>query len=156
MPKIREIQLKDNAQIAGLIRSVLIELGVPKVGTAYEDKALDNMFEYYKNSGGTYFALIDGERIIGTAGVGPLEGTTCELQKMYFLPEARGKGFGELMMKSCLEEAKRLGYKHVYIETMPYMEAAQKLYKKSGFHYIDAPMGNTGHYSCPIYMLKEL
>jgi len=156
MPKIREIQLKDNAQIAEVIRSVLIELGVPKVGTAYEDKALENMFEYYKNNGGTYFVLTDNNQIIGTAGIGPLEADTCELQKMYFLPEARGKGYGEQMMKTCLKEAKRLGYKQVYIETMPYMEAAQKLYKKSGFFYIDAPMGNTGHYSCPIYMLKEL
>lgn len=43
-PIIREIQSKDNQQIKKVIRDVLIEFGVPKVGTAYEDKALDDMF----------------------------------------------------------------------------------------------------------------
>jgi putative acetyltransferase len=39
---------------------------------------------------------------------------------------------------------------------MPYMEAAQKLYVKSGFEYLDAPMGDTGHCSCPVWMIKQL
>ena len=34
-------------------------------------------------------------------------------------------------------------------------ERLQKLYKKAGFQYLDAPMGNTGHYSCPVWMLKK-
>ena len=41
---IREIQQNDNPKIAATIRAILIEFGVPKVGTAYEDKALDSMF----------------------------------------------------------------------------------------------------------------
>jgi putative acetyltransferase len=36
------------------------------------------------------------------------------------------------------------------------MKAAQKLYLKNGFEYINGPLGNTGHYSCPIYMLKNI
>ena len=44
---IREIQAKDNIAMADLIRSVLEELNVPKVGTAYEDKALDNLTAAY-------------------------------------------------------------------------------------------------------------
>ena len=43
-PVIREIRKEDNAAVATLIRKVLVELGVPKVGTAYEDTALDKMF----------------------------------------------------------------------------------------------------------------
>ena len=45
---IREIKPKDNAEIAAVIRNVLVEFGVPKVGTAYEDKATDEMFENFK------------------------------------------------------------------------------------------------------------
>ena len=47
-PIIRPIQKKDNPQIARVIREVLVDLGVPKVGTAYADKALDCMFETYQ------------------------------------------------------------------------------------------------------------
>jgi len=60
------------------------------------------------------------------------------------------------MMNKCLEQAKDFGFEKCYIETMPFMYAAQKLYKKSGFEYLDAPLGNTGHSSCSVWMLKVL
>lgn len=158
-PKIREIQQKDNQQVAALIRKVLVDLGVPKVGTAYEDKALDIMFETYNMPKADYFVVVDGDKVLGCAGIAPLqnyEGNVCELQKMYFLEEARGKGLGMQMMKVCLEHAKAYGFEAVYIETMPFMLDAQKLYKKSGFEYLEEPLGCTGHYSCPVWMLKKL
>ena len=58
------------------------------------------------------------------------------------------------MIMVCLNRAKEYGFDACYLETMPNMEAAQKLYKKMGFEYIDARMGDTGHYSCPVFMLK--
>ncbi|MEE9363332.1 MAG: GNAT family N-acetyltransferase [Cellulophaga sp.] len=156
---IREIQLADNAEVAKVIRKVLVDMGVPKVGTAYADTALDHMFENYDVPKATYFVVEEAGRIIGCAGVAQLEnydGNVCELQKMYFLNEARGKGLGSKMMKICLDYAKKYNFESCYLETMPYMEAAQKLYKKTGFVYIDASMGNTGHFSCPVWMLKKL
>jgi len=75
---------------------------------------------------------------------------------MYFLNEARGKGLGYKMIKLCLAFARSASFKLCYIETMPNMQKAQTLYKKVGFSYIDHPMGNTGHCSCPIWMTKVL
>ena len=75
---------------------------------------------------------------------------------MYFLKGARGRGLGTEMMKICLGRALEFGFEQCYLETMPYMIEAQRLYKKNGFDYIDAPMGNTGHFSCPVWMLKQL
>jgi putative acetyltransferase len=98
-------------------------------------------------------------KIIGSAGVAPLENeaeTICELQKMYFLPEARGLGIGSQMMEKCLQAAKNFGFEKCHLETMPFMHDAQKLYKKVGFEYICLPMGSTGHISCPVWMLKDL
>ena len=80
----------------------------------------------------------------------------CELQKMYFAPEARGKGLGSKMMKICLDKAKEFGYEKCYLETLPYMEGARKLYTKVGFKSLDKPLGDTGHYSCNMWMLKKL
>ncbi len=156
---IREITKSDNADIARIIRKVLVDLGVPKVGTAYADTALDHMFENYDVPRATYFVVEQNGRILGCAGVAPLEnynGNCCELQKMYFLEAARGKGIGSQMIDACLSQAKAFGFEQCYLETMPFMTAAQKLYKKSGFDYIDAPLGNTGHFSCPVWMLKTL
>ena len=156
---IREIQQDDNPKIAAAIRSVLIEMGVPKVGTAYEDTALDCMTETYEGSKKSYFVVAKGNTIFGGAGIAQLdnyEGNICELQKMYFMPEARGKGLGSQMMAKCLDFAKQAGFEKCYLETMPYMDDARKLYRKVGFKSIDGPMGNTGHYSCTVWMLKDL
>ncbi len=156
---IREITPEDNAQVAQVVRKVLEDMGVPKVGTAYADKALDDMFTAYAKPKAAYFVVEHQGKIIGCAGISQLqnyEGNVCELQKMYFLEEARGKGLGSQMISVCLEKAKEFGFEECYLETMPYMKAAQKLYQKNGFDYIDAPMGNTGHYSCPVWMLKKL
>ncbi|MEZ4808791.1 MAG: GNAT family N-acetyltransferase [Allomuricauda sp.] len=156
---IREITPEDNGQVAQVVRKVLEDLGVPKVGTAYADKALDDMYGTYNVPKASYFVMEHGGRVIGCAGIAQLdnyEGNVCELQKMYFLEEARGKGLGTKMISVCLQKAKEYGFEQCYLETMPYMKAAQELYQKNGFEYIEAPMGNTGHYSCPVWMLKTL
>jgi putative acetyltransferase len=156
---IREIQKEDNEQVAAVIRQVLIELNVPKVGTAYADPQLDSMFEAYENVKSVYYVIENKRKIMGGAGIMQLENsdsTICELQKMYFLPEARGLGLGTQLMEKCLWSATTFGFEKCYLETMPYMIAAQTLYKKVGFEYICAPMGNTGHTSCPVWMLKDL
>ncbi len=157
--KIREIQPKDNPKIAKVIRKILIEFGVPKVGTAYADKILDTLYEAYDTENAIYYVIEKKGEIFGGAGIKKLdnyEGNVCELQKMYFLPEARGIGLGSKMMETCLQKAKEFGFEQCYLETLPYMEDARKLYRKAGFKDLDAPMGDTGHYSCNLWMLKEL
>lgn len=156
---IREIRKEDNAQIAAVIRSVLVEFGVPKVGTAYADASLDCMTETYSKDKAVYFVIDHNGNIIGGAGISPLDnfdGNVCELQKMYFLPEARGKGLGQQMMTTCLQAAKDFGFEQCYLETMPYMEDARKLYEKTGFENLSQAMGDTGHYSCNVWMIKKL
>ncbi len=156
---IREITKNDNAQIAKTIRKVLIELEVPKVGTAYADPELDYLFETYQKQKSVYFIIENNHEIIGGAGVSQLENgdvTICELQKMYFLPEARGLGLGLKMMEKCLQSARDFGFEKCYLETMPNMYDAQKLYMKVGFEYLCEPLGNTGHNSCPVWMIKNL
>ncbi len=160
---IREITEKDNAGIACAIRSVFEELfdpiGYPKKGTAYEDAFLDRLCQVYQTPRSVYFVVEKDGKIVGGAGIRQLDASDaniCELQKMYFLPEARGLGLGAKMIGLCLEKAKSFRFEACYLETMPFMKDAQKLYRKSGFEYIDAPMGNTGHCSCPVWMLKKL
>jgi putative acetyltransferase len=156
---IRKIKKEDNQAVAQLIRAVFDELNIPKVGTAYEDPYLDLMFEEYNKPKSVYYVVEKDGKIIGSAGVAPLENeaeTICELQKMYLLPETRGLGIGSKMMAMCLQSAKDFGFEKCYLETMPFMHDAQKLYKKVGFEYICSLMGSTGHISCPVWMLKEL
>jgi putative acetyltransferase len=75
---------------------------------------------------------------------------------MYLTPTARGTGLGKKLIATCLAEAKKIGFTHVYLETMPELKKAVSVYEKFGFTYLQVPMGNTGHNGCDIWMLKEI
>ncbi|HEY4634960.1 MAG TPA: GNAT family N-acetyltransferase, partial [Rhodospirillales bacterium] len=63
---------------------------------------------------------------------------------------------GAALMARCLEAARGFGYRRCYLETLHGMDAAMKLYERSGFRRIDAPMGDTGHGGCNTFYLREL
>lgn len=153
------MQPEDNLQMAAIVRDVLMELGAPKIGTAYADPNLETLYETYNTDRAVYYVLTNENKIVGGAGVSRLDNEAadiCEFQKMYFLPEARGLGFARKILDICLQDAIEFGFTKCYIETMPYMQDAQRLYKNTGFYYLDNPMGNTGHTSCPVWMMKDL
>lgn len=156
---IREIQPKDAVAMADIVRQVILEVKIPTTGTAFQDKSLDDLYAAYIDEKAAYFVIEDKGVVVGGAGIAHLQGADeniCELQKMYFLAQARGKGFGLKLIQDCLTAAKAMGYTHCYIETMETMKAAQNLYKKVGFTTLDSPIGNTGHCSCEVWMLKAL
>ena len=52
--------------------------------------------------------------------------------------------------------AKELGYQQLYLESFPDFSKAVSIYEKAGFRRLDAAMGNSGHYACNVWMLKDL
>ncbi len=156
---IRPIQPEDNIVLAGIIRNTLAEFGANHPGTVYFDPSTDHLFELFRQTGSRYFVAVWQEEVVGGAGIFPSEGLpegTCELVKMYLLPKARGTGLGRKLIRLALDFAKEAGYRQVYIETMPELKQAMKVYEKFGFYYLNGPMGNTGHTGCSIWMLCEL
>ncbi|HEY8397862.1 MAG TPA: GNAT family N-acetyltransferase [Flavihumibacter sp.] len=156
---IRPIELGDNPVMAKIIRSALAEFGADKPGTVYYDESTDHLFELFQTPGSCYFVAQDGEEILGGAGIFPTEGLPphwCELVKMYLRREARGLGIGRTLIAKSLEEAKKMGYKTVYLETMPELSKAVKVYEKFGFEYLCQPMGNSGHFGCDMWMKIDL
>ena len=156
---LRPIAPADDAAMAAVIRAVMPEFGACGDGFAINDPEVDWMSRAYAEPRHAYFVLERDGRVLGGAGVAPLAGgdaETCELRKMYFLPEARGTGAGAAMMARCLEAARGFGFRQCYLETLTGMDAAMRLYERSGFHRIPAPMGATGHGGCNTFYLLEL
>ena len=157
--KLRTIQKEDNVQMAQIIRDTLTEFKANKPGTVYYDETTDQLFELFQKPGSIYYVALMDDEIVGGGGIYPSDGLpngTCELVKMYLLPEARGIGLGKRIIEECLAFAKENGYTQVYIESMPELENALKVYEKFGFKYISAPLGNTGHHGCEKWMLRSL
>jgi putative acetyltransferase len=156
----RPITPADDAAVAAIIRTVMPAFGADGPGFAIHDAEVSAMCAAYSVPGAAYFVVEDGQgRVIGGGGIAKLEGGpegVCELKKMYFLPEARGTGTGEALLRHCLSVAKRLGYTTCYLETLTGMDAAQKLYKKVGFQSLCGPLGNTGHHGCDRWFSMSL
>ena len=156
---LRPIEPRDDAAMAGIIRTVMPEFGAVGCGFAINDPEVDWMSRAYAEPRSAYFVVERNGRVIGGGGIAPLDGgdgVTCEVRKMYFLPEARGIGAGTAMMARCLQAARDAGFSRCYLETLGGMDAAMRLYERTGFRRIDAPLGATGHGGCNTFYLLDL
>jgi len=159
MIHLRPIQAADNPALAIIIRSTLAEFGANHPGTVYFDDATDHLFELFQKERSAYFVAEMEGKIVGGGGIYPTDGLptdTCELVKMYLLPEARGTGHGKRILELCLQTARQAGFRKIYLESMPELKQALKIYEKSGFGYLCSPMGNSGHFGCDLHMIREL
>ncbi|MFC3193578.1 GNAT family N-acetyltransferase [Marinicella sediminis] len=159
-PIIRLIEPEDNAAVKALVLETLAEFGLAGVGYAGVDAELDDMYQAYDHSLSAYYVVEVNGDIKGVGGFASLQGTdpgtTAELRKMYLAPDLRGLGVGEQLIRKCIKGAADCGYEGIYLETVPAMKAAQKLYQKHGFDYLDKRMGDTGHTGCGVTMWRSL
>jgi putative acetyltransferase len=156
---IRPIREADNAVIAAIIRKILIEFGANKPGTVYFDPTTDNLFQLFSVADAAYYIAEADDKIVGGSGVFPTPGLPegcCELVKLYLLSEMRGQGLGLLLMEKCFQKAIDFGFTHMYLETMPELRTAIGLYEKAGFSFLPGPLGQSGHFGCDLWMIKNL
>ncbi|MCE9673190.1 GNAT family N-acetyltransferase [Myxococcus stipitatus] len=156
---LRRIRPTDDVAVAAIIRAVMPEFGADGPGFAIHDVEVDGMSAAYSRPRHAYFVIERAGRLLGGGGIAPLEGGdpgVCELRKMYFLPEARGLGAGERLLRHCLDFAREAGFQRCYLETLASMKQAQKLYRRLGFEALCAPMGSTGHFGCDHWYALDL
>jgi len=162
---IRPVRAGDREGVATLIRTVMPEFGATGPGFAIMDPEVDDMVRAYRGPRSAYFVVTradprDGrDAVVGGGGFAQLEGEgedTCELRKMYFMPEVRGLGLGRRVLEMCIEGARRAGFTRMYLETLSAMTQARALYERSGFHPLPGPLGKTGHFGCNSFYAKDL
>lgn len=162
---IRPIRPGDRAAVARLIRTVMPEFGAKGPGFAINDPEVDDMFGAYQGKRAGYFVVTrkgarpGDEVVVGGGGYAALVGgdrTTCELRKMYFMPEVRGLGLGQRVLAECLAGARRARFTRMYLETLAAMSQARALYERNGFRRLARPLGTTGHFGCNSFYIRDL
>lgn len=156
---IRPIRPADNTPLARLIRQVFREFKIDKPGTVYTDPTTDALYQLFQNPASAYFVAEADGVLVGGCGVYPTDGLPegcAELVKFYLAAGARGKGIGHELMQQSIKAARELGYKQLYLESFPELAKAVSMYEKAGFVPLPHALGNSGHYACTIWMLKEL
>jgi putative acetyltransferase len=156
---IRTILPTDNPILAKIIRDVFIEHDAPQHGTVYSDPTTDDLYQYFQTpKSQLWVAELNGE-IAGCCGIYPTEGlaeTCTELVKFYIHQSTRSKGIGKALMEKCVASALELKYEEMYLESLPHFAKAVHIYQKQGFEILNKPLGNSGHTTCDIWMVKPL
>jgi len=157
--QIRKVNKDDNLFLAKMIRQVFDEHNAPKKGTVYSDPTTDNLFELFQVEKSLLWVAEIDKEIVGCCGIYPTIGlpkNCAELVKFYLSAKSRGKGIGKILMKKSVESARELGYSELYIESLPEFSNAVSIYEKQGFLKLDQRLGESGHTTCNIWMLKKL
>lgn len=160
MVTYRLIEQKDNSFLAKFIREVFIEHNAHhREGTIFYDQTTDNLHLLFQtNKSVCWIALVNNE-IVGCCGIYPTTGLRkgyAELVKFYVGSTSRGKGIGKGLLDKCISSAIELGYHRLYLESLPEFDKAVGIYEHYGFHHLDGPLGNSGHFGCNIWMEKRI
>ncbi|MGV3538785.1 MAG: GNAT family N-acetyltransferase [Rufibacter sp.] len=155
----RNIEEKDNRPLAELIREVFREFKIDRPGTVYTDPTTDALYQLFQTPGSAYLVAEEDGVVVGGCGIFPTQGLPigcAELVKFYLAPATRGKGIGYGLLLENVKLARELGYRQLYLESFPELAKAVRLYEKLGFTPLPHALGNSGHYACTIWMVKDL
>ncbi len=118
----------------------------------------DNELEHLESKyglpyGRLYLVYCDG-MLAGCIGLRKIDELNCEMKRLYVRPCFRGQHIGELLVKKIIGEAKLIGYKHMLLDTLPFLKSAIFIYEKYGFYEI--PSYNNNPMDKLIYMKLDL
>ncbi|MFX1417953.1 MAG: GNAT family N-acetyltransferase [Promethearchaeota archaeon] len=76
------------------------------------------------------------EKLTGCVAVRKYEDDICEMKRLYVRSKYRRKSIGRGLSKAIIDKAKKIGYKSMRLDTLPFMKEAISLYQSLGFKEI--------------------
>lgn len=112
----------------------------------YDEETARPERKYGLPEGRLYLARWDGAAA-GCGALRRLDGSRCELKRLYVRPAFRGRRIGEALLERLIGDAHAIGYRHMLLDTLPALESALRLYRRFGFQdiprYNDSPLAST-------------
>lgn len=118
------------------------------------DSELEHLADKYGLPFGILYIVKVDNQVAGCIGLRKIDNENCEMKRLYIRPVFRGQNIAKKLVEMVIDDAKRIGYKNMLLDTLPFLKGAIHLYKKFGFYEIQAynnsPMNTT------IYMRLDL
>ena len=144
-------------QVRSLMRAFAAEFG-PITAEVFEVQGFTaevaSLPGRYGPPGGCLLLASDGGSPAGCVALRDLGGGTCEMKRLYVLPEFRTRGVGRLLVAAVLDRAAHLGYQRMVLDTLPEMTGAIALYRAVGFAFIDSYWGHPT--DAAVFMARSL
>jgi len=135
---LKIIQAKSEDQL-NIIRKLFTEytnwLGFDLSFQNYEEEFAELPGKYKPPKGRLLLALYNS-KVVGCGGLREFAKGVCEMKRMYIKPKYRRKGIGRKLAIALIKEAKKIGYKRMRLDTVPWMKEAIELYYSLGFKKI--------------------
>lgn len=120
------------ADVLHVIGSTFAEYGMVFEPSGYDSDLLD-IRRHYLDAGGWFVVLVDDDRVVGTAGARPGPPSTCEIKRVYLLPEYRGRGHGRALVEHLLDKMADAGCREVIAWSDVRLMTAHHVYVRLGF-----------------------
>lgn len=152
-----EIRIAETAADIAAIRGLFVEyaesLGFSLCFQGFDRELADLPGRYAPPRGSLRLALIGGIAA-GCVAVRPLDDEICEMKRLYVKPDQRRSGLGRRLVDVALQDARRIGYGVMRLDTLSTMTAAIALYRSVGFRtipaYYDNPIESAVYLECSL------
>ena len=143
---IRPARPADVTAVRRMLQEYVAWIGLDLAFQEIDDELAGLPGEYAPPSGALFVAEDHG-RLVGMIGLRSSDRDIAEMKRLYVGPEARGRGLAKQLIAAALDEARRLRYSEIRLDTLPMMRDAQSLYVSLGFvdiaPYYDTPIAGT-------------
>jgi putative acetyltransferase len=91
----------------------------------------------YASPDGRLLLVKHAGELAGCVALHKLDNQICEMKRLYLRSKFRGKGLGRALAKTVIDEARKIGYRRMRLDTVkPVMKEAVAMYRKLGFKEI--------------------
>jgi ribosomal protein S18 acetylase RimI-like enzyme len=134
------------AACAALFREYQRSLGISLDFQGF-DAEVASLPGAYAPPAGRLFLARNSAGAVGCVALRPRHAGACEMKRLFVRPAARGTGLGLALANTAIGAARAIGYRQMWLDTLPTMGPAQRMYERLGFRdaapYYETPIAGT-------------